>query len=66
MEDQQVPEGTSTEGIVPGTATDRARRRLPVERPYDKDGACSRCGGSWPCLRCLTSTPPYVRVLNNI
>lgn len=34
-------------------------------RPHEVDGKCSRCGGRWPCLKCLTSTPPYVRVHNN-
>lgn len=35
------------------------------EPPHEVDGDCSRCGGRWPCLRCLTSTPPFVRVHNN-
>ncbi|MQA77483.1 MAG: hypothetical protein GEV10_03210 [Streptosporangiales bacterium] len=49
---------------VPGA--ERSRRRRSNEAPFEKDGRCSRCGGRWPCLHCLTSTPPYVRVMNNL
>lgn len=35
------------------------------DRPREVDGRCSRCGKRWPCLDCLTMTPPYVRVWNN-
>ena len=47
-------------------ASPAARRKLPDESPHEVDGLCSRCGAAWPCLRCLTMTPPYVRIFNNI
>lgn len=49
-----------------GSGAERSRRRRSNEAPHEKDGRCSRCGGRWPCLHCLTSTPPYVRVMNNL
>lgn len=36
------------------------------DRPREVDGRCSRCGKPWPCLDCLTMTPPYVHVWNNV
>ncbi|MQA79165.1 MAG: hypothetical protein GEV10_11940 [Streptosporangiales bacterium] len=51
-----------------GQPAPKRRRKSRVkgtEAPRDVDGKCSRCGRPWPCLHCLTSTPPFVRVHNN-
>lgn len=62
------------ETIVGGSGRDEGHevgvdeREKPARHtgsPREVDGMCSRCGDTWPCLRCLTSTPPFVPVHNN-
>lgn len=65
MADEHIPDRGMSEQPTDSSTTEHRRRRLPAEAPFEQDGACSRCGGRWPCLRCLTSTPPYVPVQNN-
>lgn len=45
---------------------DKTRPLDQDETPREVDGRCSRCGKPWPCLTCLTMTPPYVPVWNNL
>lgn len=65
MAEEFVPDGRVPEGTAAQTVTRSTRKRGSDEPPHDKDGTCSRCGGAWPCLGCLTSTPPYVRIFNS-
>lgn len=64
--DAEADEAATEQAAGGAPGAERSRRRRSKEPPYDKDGRCSRCGGRWPCLHCLTSTPPYVRVMNNL
>lgn len=61
-----APEKDTGDGTERKPRNRRGKSRVKSDEvPRDVDGICSRCGRPWPCLPCLTSTPPYVRVHNN-
>ena len=63
MADTHVRTGTG--GGAPDTGREaRPQPHPPDDAPHELEGSCSRCGGTWPCLGCLTSTPPYVPIFN--
>lgn len=55
-------------GASEPTWRERGKTGRPDEDgvPRDVDGKCSRCGRPWPCMLCLTMTPPFVPIWNNV
>lgn len=63
-ENHRIDDGASE--TADGKPIEQVSHKLPEVSPHEIDGLCSRCGAAWPCLRCLTTTPPYVHVWNNL